>query len=359
MKTILKITTITVLLSLFAFMPRGGSSLTFAKSDDETLSLFHPSDVKHFFTHALVAYPEIAFDKNNSMRTSYLTDCLTVSEFKEILLQLYNNDYALVDVSAVYKTENGVTKPCDFYFPHNKKPIIISFDDINYYQKKMNLGMNDKLIVSNGTLATFTQNAEPQINYDNETITVLQNFITTHPDFSYNGAKGIICLTGYDGILGWRTQKNSENQAEEIIGAKQVVDALKANGWRFASHSYGHGHMQKMTEQAFLSDVNSWKSEVEPLVGKTDLYCYPYGEWEIAENGKFSAKHNALQTAGFNLFFGVGTAGYYGTAPFSGSDRTLIMDRLPLDGYSLLHFTETYAPYFDCKAVYCETEREI
>jgi len=28
-----------------------------------------------------------------------------------------------------------------------------------------------------------------------------------------------------------------------------------------------------------LSDIKKWKTEVEPLVGKTQIYAYPYGEW--------------------------------------------------------------------------------
>lgn len=357
MKELLKLFVIAMTLSLVLITAptEGDGNVKAAAAEMRTC---RPSDVSHFFTHALIAYPEIAFRYGNPMKNSYERDCLTVSEFKTILSSLYENGYALVDVGELYTVENGIAKPASFLFPANKKPIVFSFDDINYYEKKMHLGMNDKLIVSGGRLATFTRDAEQQINYDNETVTILENFIAAHPDFSYNGARGVLCLTGYDGIFGWRTQSTAENRTGEIAGAKEVVAALKKRGWRFASHSYGHGHMKQMSVDKFLSDVEKWNSEVEPLVGETQLYCYPYGEWEITENGAFTKKHQALIDSGFKLFFGVGADGYFGQVPFGrNSDKTLLMDRKPLDGYSLKAFSEKYSPYFNSKSVYASRER--
>ena len=72
-----------------------------------------------------------------------------------------------------------------------------------------------------------------------------------HPDFSYRGRKGIIALTGYNGILGYRTSdrvygpggtgdwENANLEADKAK-AKAVADAMRANGWEFASHSWGH-----------------------------------------------------------------------------------------------------------------------
>lgn len=69
-----------------------------------------------------------------------------------------------------------------------------------------------------------------------------------------------MALTGYNGILGYRTDQSYETRpddldankvewldahpdfslAKEREGAKKVADAMKAEGWLFASHTWGH-----------------------------------------------------------------------------------------------------------------------
>ena len=79
------------------------------------------TDVYHLFTHALVAYPTIAFDKNNIMSTHYDRDCLTADEFKKILQQLYEKDFVLVSTTDLYYYDGKkiVQKHTDF---GGKKP---------------------------------------------------------------------------------------------------------------------------------------------------------------------------------------------------------------------------------------------
>lgn len=40
---------------------------------------------------------------------------------------------------------------------------------------------------------------------DYDVVPILDSFIKEHPDFSYHGRKGILAMTGYDGVLGYRT----------------------------------------------------------------------------------------------------------------------------------------------------------
>ena len=45
-------------------------------------------------------------------------------------------------------------------------------------------------------------------------VPLLDAFINEHPDFSYHGRKGMLAMTGYDGVLGYRTDiayKDKEN----------------------------------------------------------------------------------------------------------------------------------------------------
>ena len=49
------------------------------------------------------------------------------------------------------------------------------------------------------------------ISQDLDAVTILDKFVREHPDFSPYGAKGCLSLTGYCGILGYRTMTEKED----------------------------------------------------------------------------------------------------------------------------------------------------
>lgn len=354
------------------------SKLKFYKNDDTIMALInynqnvlknkdlveYNGDIEHLFTHCLLAFPEQALNPKNNMSKNYDKDCITPSEFNKVLTQLYNNNYVLVDIDSVYAIENGVSVKKQLFLPKNKKPLIFSFDDVNYDSKKQNKGMVDKIILDrNNNIATYTskKSIQDRVSYDNEFITILESFIKLHPDFSFNGARGVICLTGYDGILGYRTQKNNANCKYEAKKAIKLVNKLKSLGWKFACHTYGHYHMNKISDMEFAKEISYWQNEVEPIIGKTNIYVYPYGEWDVVDSsGNITAKHQMLLDAGFKLFCGVGTKTFYNYIPIgTKSTHTLLMDRKPIDGYSLRHRAEDYAHLFNTNTVYDSVNRTI
>ena len=72
---------------------------------------------------------------------------------------------------------------------------------------------------------------------------ILENFIAAHPDFSFRGARGLIAVTGYEGLLGYRVAPDNQRRstlAEEVAAVMPVVAKLKSPGWEFACHSYAH-----------------------------------------------------------------------------------------------------------------------
>lgn len=321
----------------------------------------YDGEVIHLFTHCLVANPDIAFRASNDMAVHYDADCLVPCEFKKILTLLYQNDYVLCDIAATYEIENGKAKKKEFLFPEGKKPLVLSFDDVVYDPKKSGKGMADRLVVQDGKIGAETFGEG--ISFDNEFVCILESFIENNPDFAFEGARGILCLTGFSGVLGYRTQEGSENRESEILKASEVLDCLKSSGWRFASHSFAHGHMKAVSDEKFAADVSKWKNQVESIIGKTDLYVYPYGEWVISENingeNTTCAKHKNLVDAGFNVFFGVGAKPFYSYLPFSGDDKYLFMDRCSLDGVTLRSESGEIDKYFDPKLVIDEAVREI
>ncbi len=324
----------------------------------------YTGEIEHLFTHCLLAFPEQALNPKNSMSKDYDRDCLTPTEFKRILSSLYNNNYVLIDIDSIYEVKNGITVKKKLMLPQGKKPLIFSFDDVNYDSKKKNKGMVDKIILDrNNQIATYTskQSIAKRVSYDNEFVTIMEAFIKNHPDFSFNGARGVINLTGYDGILGYRTQKSNATNRYEIKKATEVVTKLKNLGWKFASHSYGHYHMKNITDMEFAKEVQNWQNEVAPIIGETAIYVYPYGEWEVkTDNNELSYKHKLLLDAGFKLFLGVGGKNFFGYVPIgSGENHTLLMDRKSIDGRTLRSNKVQYSHLFNCEEVYDNINRTI
>ncbi len=328
-----KLFIIIYLFILIGCLQIANSKLSLAESN-----FYYTKDVEHLFTHSLIAHTEIAFNENNFMKKHYLNDCITTLEFETILENLFTNNYVLVSINDCFETNDGIAVRKKIKVPNGKKAIILSFDDVNYDQKKQGLGMVDKIILDeNNEIATSTViDGTKQISHSNEFVTILENFVKNNPSFSPYGAKGTINLTGYDGVLGYRTSHtNTKNRDDEIKEAQLVANKLKQLGWTFASHSYGHYHMKKISDQKFENELKLWKQEVEPIVGKTEVYVYPYGEWEVFDNGNLCTKHQLLNKYGFKLFCGVGMKTFFSYLPNKNGHKILFMDRKCVDGFTL------------------------
>ena len=112
--------------------------------------------------------------------------------------------------------------------------------------------------------------------------------------------------------------------------------------------------MKKISLQKFEQELKLWNDEVVPLIGKTDIYVYPYGEWEILnKNNQISEKHKLLTDDGFKLFCGVGVKSFISMFPknFDKSKQILFMDRCPLDGFTLKNRGKELSDLFPYQAV--------
>ena len=187
-------------------MPEGGSrdGVTYAAYDGV---------VEHLFFHPVVAYPELAFD--GDYKSDGIDDWMvTAGEYLKILESVYEKGYVLVDIADCWSeqtNEAGETRMVKntLYLPEGKKPLILSYDDVNYYEYMLENGFTYKLIIGDdGKLASWGLDPEGNevISRDLDAVTILDKFVEEHPDFSPFGAKGCLSLTGYEGILGYRTQ---------------------------------------------------------------------------------------------------------------------------------------------------------
>ncbi|MGE5381621.1 MAG: polysaccharide deacetylase family protein [Methylocystaceae bacterium] len=305
--------------------------------------------IYHVFFHSLIAFPEIAYASNGG-RGSLDRDCITVTEFKRTLDELYKNNYVLIDMHSTYliADENGktVVKDKQLKLPPGKKPLVMSVDDMVYDPKKMGTGMVDKVILDDkGQLATYTRqrNGEEVISHDNDIIPILEQFVGEHPDFSFQGAKATLALTGWVGILGYRIEAGASNRESEVLAVKPIVEKLKQDGWNFACHGYGHYDANKITAARFDRDTRKWKAEIEPVVGPTDIYVYPYGAI-VPVNGDH---YQVLLGNGFRFMCGVDMRPYW-----KNFGASILMGRQAVDGYTLRHHQQLLAPLLDTNLVF-------
>lgn len=311
--------------------------------------ILYQGPIEHIFFHPLLAYPGRAFD-NDSQTKGFNDWFVTVKEFRKILDSLYKNNFILVDIHALYETksENGAVRlqPKTLLLPKGKKPLVLSVDDLNYYKYMIENGTVNKLVLdSGGYIAASSVNSvgEEVISHDNEIIPILDEFVKEHEDFSLNGTKGMINLTGYEGVLGYRTGELDSPQYEnEKNQALMVIKRLKETGWTFASHGYGHLDARKISLGVLERDTERWLKEVEPLIGPTDVYVYPFGSSVLPGDPKFQL----LLDRGFHVLCSVGPNPY-----LKFGQNNIMMDRRHIDGIALHYQEASLKGFFDSAEV--------
>ena len=333
--------------------------------------------VEHLFFHPVIAYPELAFD-GDYQEEGYDDWMVTVGEYNKILQSVYEKGYILVDIADCWSeqvNENGETRMVKntLYLPEGKKPLIISYDDVNYNLYTLGDGFTYKLIFGeDGKL--WSWGLDPQgnevVSRDLDAVTILDKFVEEHPDFSPFGAKGCLSITGYEGILGYRTQTDSENwtaereaiRQQEIEAVKPIVAELKRTGWTFGSHTWGHIRLDSRTTETVTADMQKWLDEVGSLVGETCVLFYPFGGRLDGDDVRQSGPaFQWMQEHGFRIFCSVGVESW---SKCKGDISAVICDRLHPDGTTLRSSKgrERYMKFYDAKDIIDLTvrpEREV
>ncbi|NLM19479.1 MAG: polysaccharide deacetylase [Clostridiaceae bacterium] len=320
------------------------------KNGKNNTVLKNPLENTHIFFHSLIYDTAKAFDDDYKAAgyNQFMTTCL---EFDRILEQLYERDYVLVamhDLAKLETDENGnqVMVPGKIYLPENKKLLVLSVDDVNYYEYMEEDGFANRLVLDqNGNVTCSMVNDQGMtILGDYDVVPILNKFIENHPDFSYRGAKGILALTGYEGALGYRTDERykdtNPNIDSDIAEAKKVAQALRDTGWEFASHSWGHVDMNIITFENFQEDADRWEKNILPIIGETDIMIYPFGSpfsWSIDDYNYDNQRFAYLKQKGFDYFCTVDGSTNYTT---SIRGDFLLQGRRNLDGYRMYYNPE-------------------
>ena len=313
------------------------------------------NNITHIFFHSLIVDPSRAFGEAiaGSKVNDYNEAMTTVNEFVATMESMYEKGFVLVDIYDVAKMETqpdgtSVMTYQQILLPPGKKPFILSIDDTNYYEYMTGHGFSTKLVVDeNGKVQNEYVLSNGEAVYGSfDVITILEDFIEMHPDFSYRGGRGMAGITGYNGVLGYRTcdfwynlsceyyestPENDKYRAQEVtcpnpnieedkVTAKKVADAIKAMGWRFASHSWGHKWLGHCAMTTFIWDADMWDREVRPILGDTDLLILPYGDdfgppdipWQTyTYNGYVNERYDTVKAHGFNYIFNVDSSEFF------------------------------------------------
>ena len=330
------------------------------------------NNITTVFFHSLIADPERAFNPAiaGDKVDDYNEVMTTINEFAKMMDAMYKNGYVLIDIYDVARLEEQpdgtkVMRYQQILLPEGKQPFILSVDDLSYYEYMTGHGYPSKLVIGEDGSVTneMTLSDGTVIHGSFDVIPCLEDFIDMHPDFSYRGGRAIAALTGYNGVLGSRTcdfwyndsceyyeptESNERYKREEISGpnlnieadkveAKKVADAIKAMGWRFASHSWGHKNLGTCAMETFNWDSDMWDREVRPILGEeTDIMIFPFGadigSWRGYDYNGYNERYDILKNGhGFNYFLNVDSNQYF----MQRTDEYLRMGRRNLDGERL------------------------
>lgn len=353
------------------------NSIEGAQEDQEILSMMAdyetqksnlvatpPSQVTHIFFHSLVVDPARGFSITddeywNTATAGFCQWMTTVYEFDQIMQQMYDRGYVIVslyDMIDITTDENGVehVTPKNIYLPQGKTPFVMSLDDLSYYHSYNGRGCATRMIVGDDgkpTCEYVDENGQTLVGpYD--CIPRFDAFLEEHPDFSYKGAKGTVALTGYNGILGYRTDFCYRDRVDlsadqeaylesnpsfdwnaECEAAKAVAQAILDDGWTFASHTWGHIRIGDAGLDWVMTDTQKWLEQVAPLIGGSDIVIFAHGQDLASWNEDYASteKFQFMKSQGFTIYCNVDSSQYFVQI----GDEFLRMGRRNLDGYRI------------------------
>lgn len=340
------------------------------ESDRDSCTSWPLEEVTHVFYHTLIKDTSKAFD-GDYKEADYNQVMTTIDEFNKITETMYEKGYVMVSIYDMAKAnDDGTMTPGEILLPPGKIPFVLSQDDVCYYHYMDGDGFATKLVVDDeGKVRNEYVEDDGSISVgDYDMVPLIDRFVEKHPDFSYRGAKGIVALTGYNGILGYRTDQSYETRPDDLDdnkvewldnhpdfslekereGAKKVADAMKEEGWLFASHTWGHQNIGQISLETLQADTQKFKDNVDPLIGGTDIIIFAFGT-DLTDAEDYSGdKFEYLKSMGYNYYCNVDSSKYFVQI----RDRYFRQGRRNLDGYRMYYNPELLEDLFDAKSVF-------
>ncbi|MGN8784017.1 polysaccharide deacetylase [Blautia sp. HCP3S3_D9] len=326
--------------------------------------------VTHVFYHTLIKDTSKAFD-GDYKSGDYDQVMTTIDEFNQITQSMYDKGYVMVSIyDMATADENGNMNAGEILLPPGKVPFVLSQDDVCYYHYMDGDGFATKLIVDDeGKVRNEYVEDDGSISVgDYDMVPLIDRFVEEHPDFSYRGAKGIVALTGYNGILGYRTDSSYETRPDDLDadkvkwldehpdfdlntereGAMKVAQVMKDEGWLFASHTWGHQNVSQISLEKLQADTQRFKENVDPLIGGTDIIIFAFGADLTSVEDYSGEKFEYLKSQGYNYYCNVDSSQYFVQI----RSNYFRQGRRNLDGYRMYYNPELLSDLFDAQEVF-------
>ena len=296
---------------------------------------------------------------------NYNKNFVTTGEFTKILENLYRNGYVLVDFESFVGAKTDINGNAQFeavpiHLPADKKPVMITETMVNYFDYMIDLNDDDlpdysgfpsKLVLdANGDIKAEYVDANGQTNVGNyDLVPILEDFIESHPDFSYRGARAILAVTGHEGVFGYRinsavvANKGNDYWETQVAGAKEITNALREKGYTIACYTYKNDPYAGWSVAQISADLQSWQTQITPVIGNVDTFVFAKMSNISDYNG---AAFQTMYQSGFRYFIS------NGESPMTQVNPTYVrQNRLMVTGETMQHYSSRFTGLFDCAAI--------
>lgn len=298
------------------------------------------SQVQNLSFHVLVAdLPAALEDRTHGLQGSnlYNRNFISTDEFTQILQQLYQNGYVLVDLSDLYTygSEEGTFAEKQLQLPAGKTPILLTETHCSYYSyMESSHGFANKLLYDGNFYNEMVKADGTVVTGSLDLVPLLEDFIRLHPDFSYKGARAILAVSGYDGFFGYRITSDTLSKdalLQEKEQASALAQSLRQAGYTLACYSYNNVDYSVKSVQEVKEDSQLWQEKIASVIGQTDILVFAR-ESDIGTSYAQNDKFDVLYGSGFRYFLGSSSILYQETG-----DGYVRHTRLMVTGSNLCH----------------------
>ena len=323
-----------------------------------------PTSIPNLSFHVLIHDMSKAI-QSKDFGGNYNKNFVTTGEFTKILENLYRNGYVLVDFESFVGAKTDINGNAQFeavpiHLPADKKPVMITETMVNYFDYMIDLNDDDipdysgfpsKLVLdSNGDIKAEYVDANGQTNVGNyDLVPILEDFIESHPDFSYRGARAILAVTGHEGVFGYRinsavvANKGNDYWETQVAGAKEITNALREKGYTIACYTYKNDAYAGWSVAQISADLQSWQTQITSVIGNVDTFVFAKMSNISDYNG---AAFQTMYQSGFRYFIS------NGESPMTQVNSTYVrQNRLMVTGETMQHYSSRFTGLFDCAAI--------
>lgn len=290
---LLTLITLVVITSFFAVIFNNFTPISKA-----TNTYNYIGNITHYILNPLIAFPN-TFTKNNLNKDKNFN----YIEFESLLNQLYKDNFILINLSQI-TPKNIQDNKVKLTLPQNKKPLLLSFKNLDYSNK--NIGFIDKYIIDrNNKISTYTKQEyiHERVSYTNDFIPLLENFIKNHPDFSHQNARANLIVNGSNGFLGYNIEHTFEHYKYELKEVSKVTKQLRKLGYHFIYGGYDSSlNNHDCTKITIENDFNFYKKHLSKVIEKNN---YLYTSHQNLKHFKEILKQNfitIIEDENFNTF---------------------------------------------------------